>query len=111
MGTIRTDDEWRAVIEEQRRSGLNPTHFCRQNAITRSAFSNAVMRFSQNTSPPSAFIPAQPATHGTAVPTPTETIHGSAAGITVELPHCTLRLTQAVSPQWLSTLIRKVTSP
>lgn len=108
MAIIRTDDEWRAIIEEQRRSGLNPTHFCRQNAITRSAFSKAVARFSQNTSPPSAFIPALPPAPCPPVPPlPAET---TVAGIIVELPHCTLRLTQAVSPQWLVTLIRGVAS-
>ncbi|WP_442890919.1 IS66 family insertion sequence element accessory protein TnpA [Arsenophonus sp. PmNCSU2021_1] len=34
MGVYRTDDEWRAIIEAQQCSGLNPTQYCRQNTIT-----------------------------------------------------------------------------
>lgn len=45
MGVYRTDEEWRAIIESQQYSGLNPTQYCRQNAIIRSAFCNAKKRF------------------------------------------------------------------
>ncbi|MGX5057237.1 IS66 family insertion sequence element accessory protein TnpA, partial [Enterobacter asburiae] len=62
MRTHRTPEEWRTLFDEQQRSGLNKTQFCRQHGITRSAFSNARHRLSARCVPTSAFISALPPT-------------------------------------------------
>lgn len=120
MGVYRTTEEWRVIIEEQRRSGLNQTAFCRLHAITRSAFFNARQRLYSTNVKLTAFIPALPPT-GTTTPvtaagqiqvstTPLPAISKalSSQRITLELPHCTLRLESDISPRWLATLIREM---
>lgn len=48
MRNIRSPEEWHSLFDslfdEQQRSGLNKTQFCRQHGITRFAFSNARYR-------------------------------------------------------------------
>jgi hypothetical protein len=62
MGFYRTTEEWHAIIEEQRRSGLNQTEFCRLHSITRSAFFNTRQRLYLNNEKLTTFIPARPST-------------------------------------------------
>lgn len=120
MGIYRTNEEWHVIIEEQRRCGLNQTAFCRLHAITRSAFFNARQRLYPTNEKLTAFIPALPPTGTTTPVTDAEQIHVSTTPlptlskaltslrITLELPHCTLRIESNISPRWLATLIREM---
>ncbi|PAV11567.1 hypothetical protein CBG25_00325 [Arsenophonus sp. ENCA] len=115
MGIYRTDEKWRAIIEAQEYSGLNPTQYCRQNAITRSAFCNAKKRLypmrEQSTHFIHAMVPADlmtpPDEKLTAQISTTEKAQ-THSFITLELPHCTLRVTAGISPGWLASLIREM---
>lgn len=119
MRINRTRDEWHAIFEAQQRSGLCKTQFCRQQGITRSAFSSARMRFSANTSPVSAFIPALPPED--ALRKPEDTPDTLSAGrpepglactsphqLALILPGATLSLPVDISPRWLAILIREI---
>ena len=115
MGVYRTDDEWRAIIEAQQCSGLNPTQYCRQNTITRSAFCNAKKRLYPMKEQPTHFIhaiaPNVLMTSGDEkLTTKISTIEKAQRHsiITLELSHCTLRLTTGISPCWLATFIREM---
>lgn len=46
MRNTRIPAEWHSLFDEQFRSGLTKTQFCRLHGITRSAFSNAWLRLS-----------------------------------------------------------------
>lgn len=81
MGVYRTTEEWRAIIEEQRHSGLNQTQFCRLHAITRSAFFNARQRLYLNNEKLTAFIPARPSTATTTPVTDAEPVHMSTTSL------------------------------
>lgn len=118
MSMHRTRDEWLTIIEEQRRSGLGQTQFCRQHGITCSAFSNAKQRLSPVGVPLSAFVPALPPdadtkTHTAARPDETPSTvpaanHHPAASLSLLLPGATLCLPVDISPRWLATLIREM---
>lgn len=45
MRNIRSREEWLSLFEQQQRSGLNKTQFCRQLGITRSAFLSIPIEF------------------------------------------------------------------
>lgn len=115
MGIYRTDEEWRAIIEAQQCSGLNPTQYCRQNTITRSAFCNAKKRLYPLRKQPTHFIHARVPTDLmaqsdeklTAQISTTEKAQSHSI-ITLELPHCTLRVTAGISAGWLASLIREM---
>lgn len=115
MGVYRTDEEWRAIIEAQQCSGLNPTQYCRQNAITRSAFCNAKKRLYPMKEQPTHFIHTiapnalmSPRDEKLTTKISTKEKAKTRSIITLELSHCTLRLTTGISPCWLATFIRKM---
>lgn len=122
MGIYRTTEEWRAIIEEQRRSGLNQTQFCRLHSITRSAFFNARQRLYPADENLTVFIPALPPTATPSPVTDTEQMQAPtrplatvatakcqpSQRIMLKLPHCTLQIESDISPHWLATLIREM---
>lgn len=115
MGIYRTDEEWRAITEAQKHSGLNPTQYCHQNAITRSAFCNAKKRlypmktrhkhFIHAIAPTDLITPSDDKLSAQVSKTNKAQTH---TVITLALPHCTLRVTTGISPGWLATLIREM---
>ena len=44
FNTIRTLDEWYALVTEARQSGLTDAEWCRRNSISRDTFNNAIKR-------------------------------------------------------------------
>lgn len=117
MSIHRTRDEWRAIIEEQRLSGLCQTRFCRLHGITPSAFSNARHRLSPGNTPAAAFVPAlPPASEGIDIlpadgPLPAAvTAHQTSTTLSLLLPGATLSLPLDISPRWLATLLREMAS-
>jgi hypothetical protein len=123
MRINRTRDEWRTLFQQQERSGLSKTQFCRQHGITRSAFSNARYRLSADRAPTSAFIPVLPPTQCIEKPSLTNNSGGNeptlkggvatnspaAALLYLQLPGATLSLPTDISPHWLATLLREMT--
>lgn len=122
MRINRTRDEWRILFEEQERSGLSKTQFCRQRGITRSAFSNARHRLLASCAPISAFISALPPTQDieknrlTNISDADKPTQGLAPGTSPQatallyllLPGATLSLPTDISPCWLATLLREM---
>ena len=121
MRINRTPEEWHIVFNEQQRSGLNKTQFCRQHGITRSAFSNARHRLSAR-SKPTAFVPALPpdsAADKYAAPDTqsdnTQVLREAVKlapqterQLALMLPGATLSLPTDISPRWLATLLREM---
>jgi len=117
MRFSRTAEDWRAIIEEQRHSGLNQTQFCRLHSITRSAFFNAKQRLYPDDPKMTAFIPAIPPEPSdpdkiSSVDSPPLAI-ASADGaasqrIVLKMAHCTLQIDAGISPRWLATLLREM---
>lgn len=122
MSIHRTRDEWRAIIEKQRLSGLSQTRFCRLHGITTSAFSNARQRLSAVGVSPSAFVPALPPVSDAGTTPGIDTLPADGPGpaaITAQqasttfsllLPGATLCLPVDISPHWLATLLREMAS-
>ena len=124
MRTNRTPEEWHTLFNEQQRSGLNKTQFCRQHAITRSAFSNARRRLSARNIPAVSFVPAlAPDLVDDITAHYNNTPHDNAAAIrqavkpafhaerqlALTLPAgATLSLPVDISPLWLATLLREM---
>lgn len=124
MRIIRTPDEWHTLFDEQQRSGLNKTQFCRQHGITRSAFSNARHRLSNRNATDISFVPAlppcQPAASSLASTTDTQPTHAPvredaatpqslvSRQLALTLPGATLCLPADISPRWLATLLREI---
>lgn len=120
MSTHRTREQWRAIIEQQRLSGLSQTRFCRQHGITTSAFSNARQRLGAvgvsafvSALPPAASLNVDASTraeHNEATPAeatvPLNSQH--AAQLFLHLPGATLSLPNDISPRWLATLLREM---
>lgn len=117
MRFSRTAEDWRAIIEEQRHSGLNQTQFCRLHSITRSAFFNAKQRLYPEDNTMTAFVPAIPPELSDAPqisspeshPFSNTTADGSPSQrIILKMPHCTLQIDSGISPRWLATLLREM---
>lgn len=122
MRINRTPDEWRTLLEEQQRSGLNKTQFCRRYGITRSAFSNACHRFFADNSPATAFVQALPPSQGDEEPASPDCLPAHAPTLSLAavpapqvsrqlaltLPGATLTLPLDISPRWLATLLREI---
>jgi hypothetical protein len=119
MRTHRTPEEWHILFNEQQRSGLNKTQFCRQHGITRSAFSNARHRLSASCQP-TAFVPALPPdpdahkraasdTQSDNAPVPGEVPEPQTERqLALMLPGATLSLPTDISPRWLATLLQEM---
>jgi len=121
MRTHRTPEEWHILFDEQQRSGLNKTQFCRQRGITRSAFSNARHRLSAS-SQPTAFVTALPpdsaADKNAASDTQSDNTQvlreavklapQTERQLALMLPGATLSLPTDISPRWLATLLREM---
>jgi hypothetical protein len=121
MRTHRTPEEWHILFDQQQRSGLNKTQFCRQHGITRSAFSNARHRLSAS-SQPTAFVPALPPDSTTDKNAASDTQADHSQGLreavklapqterqlALMLPGATLSLPADISPRWLATLLREM---
>lgn len=120
MRINRTPEEWHILFDEQQRSGLNKTQFCRQHGITRSAFSNARLRLSVSSKPAGSFVPALPSGPVTDTPAPSDTLSDNTPPfreavkpvsraerqLVLMLPGATLSLPVDISPRWLATLLR-----
>ncbi|WP_406811941.1 IS66 family insertion sequence element accessory protein TnpA [Klebsiella michiganensis] len=117
MRINRTPEEWRALFDEQQRSGLTQTQFCRLHAITRSAFSNARCRLSASAVSTASFIPTFPPEPDACTSTPSDTaspknvpgLSPTAPQLALVLPGATLSLPVDTSPLWLATLLREMT--
>lgn len=117
MRTLRTPEEWLALFDEQQRSGLSKTQFCRLHGITRSAFSNALHRLSASAVPVTSFVPAFPPEPDTCTPAPADTVSQqeitrlppAAPQLALILPAATLSLPGDISPRWLASLLREMT--
>ena len=119
MRINRTPEEWHILFDEQQRSGLNKTQFCRQHGITRSAFSNARHRLSAS-SKPTPFVPAFPPdsaadknaasdTQSDNTPVLREALAPQTERqLALTLPGATLSLPTDISPRWLATLLREM---
>lgn len=122
MRITRTPEEWHTLFDEQQRSGLNKTQFCRQHGITRSAFSNARHRLPNRKIPAVSFVPALPPDSGTGTATPSAPPANNAPSLrepvkhapraerqlALMLPGATLSLPADISPHWLATLLREM---
>lgn len=122
MRTHRSPVEWHRLFDQQQRSGLSQTQFCRQHGITRSAFSNARHRLSAGGAPAVAFVPALvPEPPADTPPLPETQVHNARGHLatpkpttlderqlTLILPGATLNLPPDISPRWLATLLREV---
>jgi len=110
MRTHRTPDEWRSLFDEQQRSGLNKTQFCRQHGITRSAFSNAHHRLFDRNATDVSFVLALPPSLPDTKPanTPRSGLAATNPQLTLSLPGATLSLPVDISPRWLATLLREI---
>jgi len=115
MKIHRTREQWLTLFEQQQRSGLNKTQFCRQHGITRSAFSNARHRLTASNHPDTAFVPALPSGSGAHTSAPSDTLPDNAPPpqacqqLALTLPGATLSLPVDISPRWLATLLREMT--
>ena len=119
MRTHRTPDEWRSLFDEQQRSGLNKTQFCRQHGITRSAFSNAHHRLFDRNATDVSFVlalpPSLPAADTLTSRPDTQPANTPPSGqaatnrqLALSLPGATLSLPVDISPRWLATLLREI---
>lgn len=118
MRIHRMREQWRTLFDEQQRSGLNKTQFCRQHGITRSAFSNARHRLFPSNLPASAFVSARPPCSSPNTPLPTDILSVNAPTrgravtpaplaepqLILSLPGATLSLPVDIAPRWLATL-------
>ncbi|EHF0279547.1 hypothetical protein IFY05_003171 [Salmonella enterica] len=123
MRINRTPEEWHTLFDEQQRSGLNKTQFCRLHGITRSAFSNARHRLSASNIPVASFVPALPPGPVDNTPAPSDTRSDNAPTLretlkpvsqaerqlSLMLPGATLSLPVDISPRWLASLLREMT--
>lgn len=117
MRNTRTPEQWLALFDEQQRSGLTRTQFCRLHAITRSAFANARCRLSASAAPACAFIPAFPTDPDASDPVHHDTLSRKEAArltttapqLALILPGATLSLPVDTSPLWLASLLREMT--
>lgn len=116
MRTNRTPDEWHTLFDEQQRSGLSQTQFCRLHGIARSAFSNARHRLSSRNTPDVSFVPALPPCPPTgdtfSSTTDSQPAHTPTCGevrqLALTLPGAILTLPVDTSPCWLATLLREM---
>lgn len=117
MRNTRTPAEWRSLFDQQFRSGLNKTQFCRLHGITRSAFSNAWLRLSARDASITPFVSALPPGTEENRPGPASAI--LPAGRVISAPPANLLLTLTVHnaslslpadipPRWLATLLREM---
>lgn len=122
MRVNRTPDEWRELFALQQESGLSKTRFCRQNNITRSAFSNAKKRLTGKPLPDEdsscAFISLSPpdvAHQLTSVPAESSadvdaSVPLPAEPVRMTIAQCSLQFPASLSPVWLATLLRELIS-
>ena len=117
MRNTRTPAEWRSLFDEQQRSGLNKTQFCRLHGITRSAFSNAWLRLSVSASCITPFVSALPPGTEEVRPGPDSATLPARIAIsappanlllTLTLHNAILSLPADISPRWLATLLREM---
>ncbi|WP_282808191.1 IS66 family insertion sequence element accessory protein TnpA [Hafnia alvei] len=111
MRNIRSREEWLSLFEQQQRSGLNKTQFCRQLGITRSAFSNARYRLFPSGNAVGTFVPALPPRSDVdTARLPPLLPAMSAPQLALSLSGATLTLPVDISPLWLATLLREMAS-
>ena len=122
MRINRTPDEWRQLFALQQESGLSKSRFCRQHNITRSAFSNAKKRLTGEALPDDIsscpFIPVSPSSVDyQLIPVPAESSAETDASVSLPaepvrmtIAHCSLQFPASLSPAWLATLLRELTS-
>jgi len=114
MRVNRTPEEWHILFDEQQRSGLTKTQFCRLHGITRSAFSNARHRLSASSKPATAFVPALPPGAGadknaaSDIQSDNTPLLRETVKLALILPGATLSLPADISPRWLATLLREM---